>query len=313
MPCKVIITRDFDHLSEVAARFIQERIKQHLAQHGQFNLGLATGSSPTGVYKHLAKTFNRGELDATQVRSFNLDEYIGLPGANAQMRALHPESYCFFMVQELFGLLRRKFSCTQVPCGNLVDPARLTRAEPLSGASARQLTTDPGHRVLRTHGDGDGGLFTGILVRYLALAARSPDLSPTARARAQALVEGTADAFWSGRQVRSFPRRFGMPSAPITVFSPDPAVPAERSQPDGIPLVLAGDFNASADHPGYRQVADGLVDAHRAVGAGWVRTWPLGRRSDGRSSPRRRSTASSSVALRRHRPRYRKTRAGKPC
>ena len=50
-----------------------------------------------------------------------------------------------------------------------------------------------------------------------------------------------------------------------------------HSQPDGIPLVLAGDFNASADHPGYRQVADGLVDAHRAVGAGWVRTWPLGR------------------------------------
>ena len=34
-----------------------------------------------------------------------------------------------------------------------------------------------------------------------------------------------------------------------------------HSQPDGIPLVLAGDFNASADHPGYRQVADGLVDA----------------------------------------------------
>lgn len=51
-----------------------------------------------------------------------------------------------------------------------------------------------------------------------------------------------------------------------------------RSQPDGIPLVLAGDFNASADHPGYRQVADGLVDAHEAAGSGWVRTWPIGRR-----------------------------------
>ena len=47
-----------------------------------------------------------------------------------------------------------------------------------------------------------------------------------------------------------------------------------HSQPDGIPLVLAGDFNSSADHPGYRQVAQGLIDAHRAVGAGWVRTWP---------------------------------------
>ena len=51
-----------------------------------------------------------------------------------------------------------------------------------------------------------------------------------------------------------------------------------RSQPDGIPLVLAGDFNASADHPGYRQVADGLVEAHEAAGSGWVRTWLIGRR-----------------------------------
>ncbi len=51
-----------------------------------------------------------------------------------------------------------------------------------------------------------------------------------------------------------------------------------HSQSDGIPVILAGDFNASADHPGYRQVADGLVDAHEAVGAGWVRTWPQGRR-----------------------------------
>lgn len=51
-----------------------------------------------------------------------------------------------------------------------------------------------------------------------------------------------------------------------------------HSQPAGIPLLLAGDFNASADHPGYRQVADGLVDAHEAAGSGWVRTWPIGRR-----------------------------------
>lgn len=51
-----------------------------------------------------------------------------------------------------------------------------------------------------------------------------------------------------------------------------------QGQPDGIPLVLAGDFNASADHPGYRQVAAGLVDAHEAAGSGWVRTWPMGRR-----------------------------------
>ena len=52
----------------------------------------------------------------------------------------------------------------------------------------------------------------------------------------------------------------------------------QRSQPTSEPLVLAGDFNASQAHPAYRSMADGLVDAHRATGQGWVRTWPQGRR-----------------------------------
>ena len=55
------------------------------------------------------------------MRSFNLDEYIGLPGENPQQRALHPESYSFFMIQELFGLLQKKFSETNVPWGCLID------------------------------------------------------------------------------------------------------------------------------------------------------------------------------------------------
>lgn len=44
------------------------------------------------------------------------------------------------------------------------------------------------------------------------------------------------------------------------------------------PLVLAGDFNASQSHPAFRSMLDGLTDAHRATGGGWVRTWPQGRR-----------------------------------
>jgi endonuclease/exonuclease/phosphatase (EEP) superfamily protein YafD len=52
----------------------------------------------------------------------------------------------------------------------------------------------------------------------------------------------------------------------------------QRAQPPGEPLVLAGDFNASQAHPAYRLTSDGLVDAHRATGQGWVRTWPQGRR-----------------------------------
>jgi endonuclease/exonuclease/phosphatase (EEP) superfamily protein YafD len=52
----------------------------------------------------------------------------------------------------------------------------------------------------------------------------------------------------------------------------------QRAQPTDQPLLLAGDFNASESHPAFRTMLDGLTDAHRATGRGWVRTWPQGRR-----------------------------------
>lgn len=51
------------------------------------------------------------------------------------------------------------------------------------------------------------------------------------------------------------------------------------AQPQKIPLVIAGDFNASTAHPAFRGLAEGMTDAHRAAGTGWVRTWPTGRRT----------------------------------
>lgn len=125
MPFKVIITRDFDHMSEVASALIVDDVRRKLASKPSYKLGLATGNSPTGLYKHLAKAANAGEMDAAAVISFNLDEYIGLPGENAQQRALHKESYGYFMIQELFGLLQHKFRATHVPWGALIDQARL--------------------------------------------------------------------------------------------------------------------------------------------------------------------------------------------
>ncbi|MBP7829317.1 MAG: 6-phosphogluconolactonase [Kiritimatiellae bacterium] len=121
MPCKVIITRDFDHASEVAARCVATDIRNVLAAREEYVIGLATGMSPSGLYKDLAKTANGGAFDSSRIRSFNLDEYIGLPGENPQQRALHPESYSFFMIQELFGLLQKKFRETNVPWGCLID------------------------------------------------------------------------------------------------------------------------------------------------------------------------------------------------
>jgi endonuclease/exonuclease/phosphatase (EEP) superfamily protein YafD len=40
------------------------------------------------------------------------------------------------------------------------------------------------------------------------------------------------------------------------------------------PIMVVGDFNSSFGHPGFRAVADGLDDAQRTTGSGWVRTWP---------------------------------------
>ena len=99
MPFTIHVTKDFDQMSQVAAQLVEASIAHRLAEADSFVLGLATGSSPTGVYKHLAKAFNAGRLDAQRVTTFNLDEYVGLPGENPQQRALHPESYSFFMVR----------------------------------------------------------------------------------------------------------------------------------------------------------------------------------------------------------------------
>ncbi len=125
MTIKVIITENFKELSKVAAEIVKEHIIQGLQNKEEYVLGLATGNSPTGMYKNLAQIANSGEIDSTRIRSFNLDEYVGLPGENSQQRMLHPESYCYFMIQEFFGLLDKKFIETSVPYGCLIDQKQL--------------------------------------------------------------------------------------------------------------------------------------------------------------------------------------------
>lgn len=128
MSFTVHVVNDFDQLSQLGAQIVEAAIAERQAAAGSFVLGLATGSSPTGLYKHLAKAFNAGRLDARRVRTFNLDEYVGLPGGNAQQRALHPESYGFFMVSELFGLVNPRIAETDVPWGTLIDEPSLQAA-----------------------------------------------------------------------------------------------------------------------------------------------------------------------------------------
>lgn len=134
MPIKVCITKDFDQLSQVGANIVVSALVDLLARKKEVVLGLATGNSPTGMYKHVAAAANDGVFESARIRSFNLDEYVGLPGENVQQRVLHPESYSYFMIQELFGFLKNKFTETNVPWGALVDQTILMK----------ELETHPG-------------------------------------------------------------------------------------------------------------------------------------------------------------------------
>jgi glucosamine-6-phosphate deaminase len=147
MTIRIIITRDFDQMSEVVAEIVKETIIQTLEEKKEFILGLATGNSPTGMYKHLARMANSGEFDSTRIRSFNLDEYVGLPGENPQQRMLHPESYCYFMIQEFFGLLDKKFIETSVPYGCLIDQELLVNELDAHPEDWSELGTDAGKSI----------------------------------------------------------------------------------------------------------------------------------------------------------------------
>jgi predicted alpha-1,6-mannanase (GH76 family) len=123
----------------------------------------------------------------------------------------------------------------------LGDPVSMTRAAQLVAAIDAHLAAPGAARRLTTHGGHDGGLFTGIAARYLALAAGSPALADDARARAAALVRDTAGALWDGRTDVTGARtgrglRRVMPGMPVhsLAFSPDPAVPADPGAVDAV-------------------------------------------------------------------------------
>jgi glucosamine-6-phosphate deaminase len=72
-----------------------EIVKEQILEKPNSVLGLPTGSSPLGMYNHLIAMYKSGELDFSSVKTFNLDEYCGLPTD-------HPQSYHEFMNKNFF-------------------------------------------------------------------------------------------------------------------------------------------------------------------------------------------------------------------
>ncbi len=99
---KVIVCKDYDDMSKKAADLVISNIKEK----PQIKLGLATGSSPIGLYKNLISANEDGEISFKFAKSVNLDEYIGINPANDQ-------SYQYFMNENLFNHV--SFADTKLP------------------------------------------------------------------------------------------------------------------------------------------------------------------------------------------------------
>lgn len=73
-------------------------------------LGLATGSTPIGLYADLVKDYQDGLIDFSKIQTFNLDEYRGLDPE-------HDQSYRYFMQKNLFDHVNIDSAATHVPDG----------------------------------------------------------------------------------------------------------------------------------------------------------------------------------------------------
>lgn len=108
---KVVETNNYQETSVYAAKIVAEQIQKK----ADSVLGLATGSSPEGMYQELVKMNKEGVLDFSKITSVNLDEYYGLAPENDQ-------SYRYFMNKHLFDHVNIRKECTFVPDGLTEDP-----------------------------------------------------------------------------------------------------------------------------------------------------------------------------------------------
>ncbi len=107
---RVIETKSYAELSRKAANLISAQV---LSKPNSV-LGLATGSTPIGTYKQLIEWYEKGDLDFSEVKSINLDEYVGLTGD-------HDQSYRYFMNTNLFNHVNIDKTKTNVPSGVAED------------------------------------------------------------------------------------------------------------------------------------------------------------------------------------------------
>lgn len=110
---EVIIVEDRAELARVASDIIAGQVTAK----SDSVLGLATGSTPEDTYRLLVDKHKNNGLDFSGVRTFNLDEYLGLPRE-------HDQSYYWFMHDRLFNHINVKPENVHLPDGMAADPVK---------------------------------------------------------------------------------------------------------------------------------------------------------------------------------------------
>ncbi|MHC4181293.1 MAG: glucosamine-6-phosphate deaminase, partial [Planctomycetota bacterium] len=103
---EIIVQDSPEEMSKTAARIVARTLNAK----PNAVLGLATGSTPLGLYQELVRMHGDGGLDFSQVTTFNLDEYVGLTEK-------HPQSYHYFMHENLFKHINIARQNIYIPSG----------------------------------------------------------------------------------------------------------------------------------------------------------------------------------------------------
>lgn len=110
---RVILCENYEELSKQAAKIVSSQ----LIVKPNSVLGLATGSTPIGLYQNLIDMNKNGEIDFSQVKTYNLDEYYPIKKSNDQ-------SYDYFMNEQLFSHINIDKNNTNIPNGEASDPVK---------------------------------------------------------------------------------------------------------------------------------------------------------------------------------------------
>lgn len=107
---RVIVAKDYEKISKLGSQMIVELIQKK----NNAVLGLATGSTPIGMYKELIRIAKEDMIDFSKVRTFNLDEYVSVSPT-------HPQSYNHFMYSEFFNHINISPDNVHIPKGDNPD------------------------------------------------------------------------------------------------------------------------------------------------------------------------------------------------